>query len=127
VLTHFVLHLCRVGLKTAPATRFVRATRTYYNQFVAFHQALRMHCGFPQRTQIASSLVISSAMASKPRHRLERPTTIVRIKTGHDHALAQIRQLRANIQNFLAQKLCFVNSPPLLFEAESFPGFPTPS
>ena len=66
--------------------------------------------GFPQRMQMASSLVISSATASRRGIGFKGTAHEVGVEPWHDHALSHVRELDATFDDGLAQELGFVDA-----------------
>src|SRR5579884_2384207 len=99
----------RIRLKAAPATRFIRARRAHDDQFLAFHQPLRVHRRIAAAHADGKQFGDLLGDSEQSRHRLKRPPAVIRVQPGDNHALAQIGQLRANVNDFVAQELRFID------------------
>ena len=110
----------RVGLEAASAAGFVHTSGADDNQLFAFDQALRVNRGISAADANGEKFGDFFGDGQQARHRLERAAAEVGVEAGDDHALAQIRQLGADIHYFFAEELRFV-------DADDFGARPGPS
>src|SRR5215467_2843421 len=99
-----------IGLKAAAAASFIGAHGTDDNQLVAFDEALGMNGRIAAANTDGEELGDFFGDGEKPRHRFEGAAAIISVETRDDDALAEIGELGANIHDFVAKELGFVNA-----------------
>jgi hypothetical protein len=102
--------LRRVGFEAAAATGFIGAARANYDKFVAFHQALRVNGGITATNADGQQFGDFFGDGEKSRHGFEGAAAIVGVETGDNDTLAEIGELGADVHDFFAKELRFVDA-----------------
>src|SRR5579864_88298 len=99
-----------IRLEAAPAARFVHARGAHDDQLFALDQALRVHRGIAAAHANGQQLGDFFGDGQKARHRLEGAAAIIGVQASDDHPLAQIGELAADVHDFVAKELRFVDT-----------------
>src|SRR6266576_2904445 len=99
-----------IGLEAAAAAGFVGAHCADNNQVFAIDKPLRVNRGIAATDADGKQLGDLFGDRKKARHGFERAAAVIGIQAGDDHALAEIRELGANIHDLIAKELRFVNA-----------------
>jgi hypothetical protein len=99
-----------IGFEATAAASFVGAHRTDDNEFFAFNQALGVNGGVAATHAYGQQLGDFFGDGQKARHGFEGAAAVIGVQSGDDDALAEIGELGANIHNFIAEELRFVNA-----------------
>src|SRR5712691_6089921 len=105
---HFFV--CEVRLKAAPATRFVHSCGSYYDQILGGDQTLRVHGGIAAADTDGQQFGDLFGNGQQTGHGLEGPAHEIGVQTGNHDALAHVRKLRADVDQFFAEKLGLVDA-----------------
>src|SRR6202790_3091915 len=99
-----------IGLEAAATARFVHAASADDDQLFAFDHALGVHRGIAAADTNGEQFSDFFGDREQPGHRLERAAAIIGVESGDDDALAEIGELGADVDDFIAEELRFVDA-----------------
>src|SRR5207245_6492809 len=100
----------RIRLETAAAAGFVSAHRTNHDQFFAFDEALRVNGRIAAPHADGKQLGNLLGDGEEARHRFEWAAAIIGVQARDNDALTKVGELSADIDDFVAQELGFVDA-----------------
>src|SRR6266852_2354272 len=106
----FLLREGGIGFKAAAAAGFVRAHCANDDQLFAFDEALSVDRRVAAAHTDGQQLGDFFGDGEETRHRLERAAAVIGVQAGDDDAFAEIGELGANIHDFIAEELRFVDA-----------------
>src|SRR5712692_10043823 len=112
-----------IGFEAAAAAGFVGAHCADNNQVFAIDKPLRVNRGIAAADADREQLGDFFGDGEEARHRFERTAAVIGVQAGDDHALAEIRELGANIHYLVAEELRFVNADNFRARREFFHDF----
>src|SRR6267378_6603071 len=112
-----------IGLEAAAAAGFVGAHGADDDQLFAFDQALGVNRGIAAADADGEQLGYFLGDGEEARHWFERAAAIIGVEAGDDDAFAEIGELRANVNNFVAEELGFIDADDLRARRQFFHDF----
>src|SRR5216683_2794596 len=109
-MVFFFLGLLGIGFEAAAAAGFVHAGGADDDQLFTLEEALGVHRGIAAAHANGEQLSDFFGDGEKAGHRLEGAAAIISVEAGDDDALAEISELGADVHDFVAEELRFVDA-----------------